>query len=54
MDTIPICEAEHGDFTDATASRLKAAYEAAGVEFTDEIKPGVRMKKGRKNVGGTN
>ena len=39
-----VCEAEHGRFSDTTASRLRACYEAAGVEFTNDDQPGVRLR----------
>ena len=39
-----VCEAEHGRFSDITAARLRAAYEAAGVEFTNGDQPGVRFR----------
>ena len=40
-----VSQAERGRFSDTTAARLRAAYEAAGVEFTNGGQPGVRMRK---------
>ena len=40
-----VCEAEHGNKSDIIVARLRAAYEAAGVEFTNGGQPGVRMRK---------
>ena len=44
ITTSYVCEAEHGRFSDTTASRLRACYEAAGVEFTNDSQPGVRLR----------
>jgi transcriptional regulator with XRE-family HTH domain len=46
-----VSEAEHGFTTDIMFARLRAVYEAAGVEFveyTNGNRPTVRMKKGLK------
>ena len=39
-----VCEAEHGNKSDVIAARLRACYEAAGIEFTVG-RIGVRMRK---------
>jgi transcriptional regulator with XRE-family HTH domain len=39
-----VCEAEQGNKSDIIAARLRAAYEAAGVEFTEGGQPGARMR----------
>ena len=45
LDQLPLMsEAEDGLMTDVIRARLRAAYEAAGVEFTNGGQPGVRMK----------
>ena len=45
ITTSSVSEAEHGSTTEVITARLGAAYEAAGVEFTNGGQPGVRLKK---------
>lgn len=40
-----LCDAERGVASGIIAARLRAAYESAGVEFTNGGQPGVRMRK---------
>jgi transcriptional regulator with XRE-family HTH domain len=46
-----VCEAEHGNKSDIIAARLRACYEAVGIEFTAGS-IGVRLQKDgdRRNI----
>ena len=45
ITSCPVSNIENGRGTDGAAARLRAAYESAGVEFTNGRQSGVRLKK---------